>query len=107
MVLVFPDRRSLLYTLGGQDHLMDTEGSETSDTSRPAPISIRDSFGEIVDLCLDGDIVVRLALSPGAPELKIPMQRVVYLSSGDTREDDEEGFASDLGMSFGFEDRRR
>ena len=103
MVLVFPDRRSLLHAFVGQDELMKIEGSETSNFVKPTRISVRDSFGELVDLCLDGDVVVRLALSPGAPEVKVPMQRVTYLASGDTREDDQEDFASDLGMSFDFE----
>lgn len=100
MVLVFPDRRSLSYNFFGEDHLTGIEHSEPSDSTKPAPISLRESFGELVDLCLDGDIVVRFALSPGSPELKVAMQRVIYLASGDTREDDQEDFASDLGMSF-------
>ena len=103
MVLVFPDQRSLLYTFFGEDHLRHIEGSNASNSTMPAPISVRDSFGELVDLCLDGDVVVRLALSPGAPEVKVPMQNVTYLISGDTRDDDQEDFASDSGMSFRFE----
>lgn len=79
------------------------EHSEVSSSTTPAPISLRDSFGEVVDLCLDGDVVVRFASSPGAPELKVPMQRVAYLSNGDTRDDDEDDFASELGMSSDFE----
>lgn len=100
MVVVFPDRSSLRNTFHGPHLPRDIEHSEISSSLTPAPISVIDSFGEIVDLCLDGDVVVRLALSAGAPELKVPMQRVAYLSSGDTREDDQEDFASDLGMSF-------
>ena len=43
-----------------------------------------DCFAEIIDVCLDGDIVVRFGASPEAEEIKIRPDRVLVIASGDT-----------------------
>ena len=40
--------------------------------------------GEVVDLCLDGDVVVRLGASPGCTEIKATRDRIVVIKSGDS-----------------------
>ena len=40
--------------------------------------------GEIIDLCLDGDVVVRLGAAPEVREIKLPEERVKTIRSADT-----------------------
>lgn len=40
--------------------------------------------GEISDLCLDGDVVVRLGAAPEVREIKIPEDQVIIIRSADT-----------------------
>ena len=46
------------------------------------------SFGEVTELCLDGDIIIRLGASPDAREIKTTPERVLVIASGDTRSTD-------------------
>ena len=47
-------------------------------------------FGEVVDICLDGDVIVRFGASPDAQEVKTRSDRVTVLASGDTLDSDDE-----------------
>ena len=47
-------------------------------------------FGEIVDTCLDGDVIVRFGASHDAEEKKIRPDRVMILASGDTFDSDDD-----------------
>ena len=67
--------------------------------------------GEVVDLCLDGDVVVRLGAASEVLELKIPPDRVTAIVSASTsssglsdEEDDDDGesyFSDAMSMSDG------
>lgn len=53
-----------------------------------------DNIGEIVDLCLDGELVVRLGAAFEVREVKVPMERVKVIASADidsSEYSDEEG----------------
>ena len=69
---------------------------ENANTALQSPIALKDCFGEVVDLCLDGDVVVPFASSPDAPESKVSSDRLVYVSSGDTLDDEGDDFASNF-----------
>lgn len=69
-------------------------------------------IGEVVDLCLDGEVVVRLGASSEVREIKVAMERVIVVASANTGssdysdEEDEDGesYASDA-MSVSYEER--
>ena len=46
-------------------------------------------FGEIVGLCLDGDIIVRLGASSDAREVKVATERVFPIADGDAKDGGE------------------
>ena len=47
-------------------------------------------FGEVVELCLDGDVIVRLGVSSDAREVKIATERVFVVANGDSRDMDSD-----------------
>ena len=46
--------------------------------------------GEVADLCLDGEILVRLGAASEVREVKIPVERVIVIASADTGSSDAE-----------------
>ena len=53
-------------------------------TLRDALVPGVEMVGEIVDLCLDGEIVVRLGAASEVREVKVPAERVNFIDSADT-----------------------
>ena len=74
---------------------LDSEDENTgtlrpSGASTPTHPETKYCFAEVIDVCNDGDIIVRFGFSPGADEVKIRPDRVMIIASGDTI-DSEEG----------------
>lgn len=58
--------------------------------------------GEVADLCLDGEILIRLGAASEVREVKIPVERVIIVASADTASSDysDEEDDDDDGESF-------
>ena len=78
----------------------DESGSRTRDNSLLQDVEL---VGEIVDLCLDGEVVVRLGAASEVREVKVPVEQVNYAFSmdsdssdySDQQNQDEDSFLSD------------
>ena len=77
-----------------QAHTRSTQTAEVS-SSRipPSPANDIDWFGEVVDLGLDGNMVVRLGAADEVRDVNIPYERVVLMA-----DNDDESVASDEEM---------
>ncbi len=81
-------------------HVLGLAGNNPDLTARHSYLSpLTDWVGEITDLCLDGEVVVRLGAASEAREVKVAVERVSVIASGkgtseysdEDDEDDEDG----------------
>lgn len=72
-------------------------GSTRQDTS----LSQRtERIGEVVDLCLDGEVVVRLGAASEAREVKVPVERIAVIAPAVTGDSDYSDGIDDDGDSY-------
>lgn len=94
LTVPFERARMLLGLVGGGSSSTSQESSLPQGT---------ECVGEVADLCLDGEVVVRLGAASKVREVKVPMERVLFISSANTdssdysdeEDDDDESYFSD------------
>lgn len=57
-------------------------------------------IGEVTDLCVDGEVVVRLGAASEVREIKVPAERVIVIAPADTGSSDYDDEGDDDGESY-------
>ena len=74
--------------------ILELAGDDLDSTSRDSsPLHNSEYVGEITDLCLDGEVIVRLGAASEVHEVKVPVERVTIIASeslGSSEYSDEE-----------------
>ena len=88
LTVPFERARMLLGLVGGGSRSTPQESSLSQDT---------ECVGEVTDLCIDGEVVIRLGAASEVREVKVPMERVLVISSAntDSSDDSDESYFSD------------
>ena len=91
---LYPDSLSVIHKaiVQGVRSLSASIDSQLSGPSsrHHVPVLSPAAFGEIVQTCPDGDVIVRLGASCDACEVKLPMERIVVIKSDDSNDSDED-----------------